>query len=96
MAQLPINQSNEDVSNEIRQAAVDGTLLNIRYRAQDQEITERTVEPYEIKKGKLFAYCTNKGGIRAFSLPSIEAAKQTETPFKARYTVRIDETTYIK
>lgn len=75
--------------NEITNGARDLKCVRIRYRDQKQEVTERTVEPYEMKNGKLFAYCRMKQGIRAFTVSNIMSAGETDTSYIPRFPVLI-------
>lgn len=45
----------------------------------------RLVEPYEIKNGKLYAYCLSKNSIRAFTITSISSLKSTGKNFVSRF-----------
>ena len=64
-------------------------VLNITYKAKDGKITHRTVEPYEVKDGGLYAYDINKHGIRKFLLDNIMGADLSDTFFSPRFPVQI-------
>lgn len=78
-----------EIMSEITNSARDLKCVRIRYRDQKQEITERTVEPYEMKNGKLYAYCHMKEGIRSFTVSNILSAGETNTKYNPRYPVLI-------
>ena len=96
MVKLPTVQTNQATAQAIRDGAVENKEVRIRYRDDKDKISERSIEPYEMKNGKLFGYCINKGGIRAFKTTGIEVAVVTDKPFKPRFPVQITEQTYIK
>lgn len=74
----------------IIRAATEGKLLKISFMDKKGVHTNRTIEPYEIRDGVLFAHCRVKNGIRQFALNQIIQAivlKETYTP---RYPVKIN------
>lgn len=75
--------------NEIVGGAKDLKCVRIRYRDAKQQVTERTVEPYEFKNGKLFAYDHMHQGIRAFTVANIMAAGKTNQTYNPRFPVLI-------
>lgn len=75
--------------DEIIKAARETTVLNITYRSEKKGISERTVEPYEIKDGALYAYDIAKQSIRRFTLSNIISAKATESAFSPRWPILI-------
>ena len=75
--------------DEIIKAARETTILNITYRSEKKGVSERTVEPYEIKDGGLYAYDIAKQGIRKFILANIISAKATDTKFSPRWPIAI-------
>lgn len=79
----------KDPISEIRIAAKNKTLLSISYLDSKGNFTERLVEPYEIKNGSLFAYCTEKESIRSFKLSQINAAHHSTTKFNPKWTINI-------
>jgi predicted DNA-binding transcriptional regulator YafY len=89
MYNLPIEQNPKDAMDNIIQGATNRQSVAIRYRDTSNELSERVVEPYEIKNGKLFAHCQSKGGIRAFAITNILAAIVTDTPYEPRFPVKI-------
>jgi predicted DNA-binding transcriptional regulator YafY len=89
MYKIPNSQHPSGTMKQIIQGAQELHCVAIRYRDQSQEVTERIVEPYEIKNGKLFAYCQTKEGIRGFTLINILAAVETNTSYVPRFPVLI-------
>lgn len=78
-----------NVQQKIQEAAAGQKLLQITYVDAKNKPSIRTVEPYEIKEGKLFAYCTVKDGIRAFNLERIQSAELHINEFTPRYPILI-------
>lgn len=77
------------IMQAIKEAADKKTLLQISYVDKSNKPSIRTVEPYEIKNGKLFAYCTAKDGIRAFNLENIQSAELHYNEYKPRFEILI-------
>lgn len=78
-----------DVLSKIEQAAREQKLLQITYVDAKNTPSIRTVEPYELKDGKLFAYCTVKDGIRAFNLNRMQSAEIHLNEYTPRFPVLI-------
>lgn len=78
-----------EIMDEIVSGAKNLKCVRIRYRDQKQIVTERTVEPYEFKNGKLYAYCHTKEGIRAFTVANILSAGKTDKSYTPRFPVLI-------
>lgn len=74
----------------IRRAGRERLVLRIKYTDKSGNRSERNVEPYEIRDGKLWAYCRKRKGIRQFSLAQIENPRITHHPFIAKYPVTFD------
>jgi predicted DNA-binding transcriptional regulator YafY len=66
-----------NIYNVIASSAKDLVLVKIGYKDSKGSLSERTTEPYEIKNGKYYGFCLNKGGIRAFDLEGITYATKT-------------------
>jgi predicted DNA-binding transcriptional regulator YafY len=78
------------VIDSIRQAGREKKLLKIQYRKLNNEISERVVEPYEIKDGRLWAYDTAKDdNIRQFLMVGILSAQVLEEVFDPRWPIKI-------
>lgn len=77
------------IGKKIKDAATDQRLLQITYIDAKNQPTIRTVEPYEIKNGSLFAYCITKNAIRQFKLDKIQSAEMHLTEYEARYPILI-------
>lgn len=60
-------------------------LLNIVYRDLKGVTSERLTEPYEIKDGKYYGYCTQKNAIRAFKLDGIVDLEITDKGYTPRW-----------
>ena len=75
--------------DEIIKAARNTTILNLTYQSQKKGVSQRTVEPYEIKNNALYAYDLSKQSIRRFNLSNIINAEATETHFTPRWPVQI-------
>lgn len=78
-----------DIYSLIQQAAKNTRLLNITYVDSKGKVTSRVVEPYEIKEGKLYAYCQSRHGIRTFKLQSIHNAIVEPHTFTPRFPIYI-------
>lgn len=78
-----------DPISEIKIAAKNSTLVSISYLDSKGNFSERLVEPYEIKNGSLFAYCTEKESIRNFKLAKINSAYRSTIKFNPRWTINI-------
>lgn len=87
--QVAYPASYNDIYENIAKAATDQTCLNLFYQDKEQNVTERLVEPYELKDGKLFAYCRKREGIRAFKLENIVSAQKTSQIYDARFPIQI-------
>ena len=77
------------VMSKIKEAASTTKLLQITYVDSQNKPSIRTVEPYEIKNEKLFAYCTVKDSIRAFNLDRIQSAELHINEFTPRFPILI-------
>lgn len=89
MYHIPNGQHPTETMKQIIKGATDLHCVAIRYRDKSMEVTERVVEPYEIKDGKLFAYCHLKQGIRAFFILNILAAIETNESYNPKFPVLI-------
>lgn len=76
------------VFKNISDSAKQLKILNITYNGKNGT-SNRIVEPYSIKDGKLYAYCVNKQGIRAFNLNNIISATVTQEPYVPRWPIQI-------
>jgi Predicted transcriptional regulator len=59
--------TNEDIQRAIRHKLP----VRIRYKASNGAVTEREVDPYEIKDGCLLGYCHLRNERRSFKLNRI-------------------------
>lgn len=76
-------------NREIEQAAKEKRVLRISYVDLKKQESIRNVEPYEVRNGKLWAYCRKKKGIRQFELDRIRSAKVTRYAFLPKYPDKI-------
>ncbi len=73
------------IMDEIRRAGREKKLLKIQYRKLNGEVSERIVEPYEIKNARLWAYDIAKDdNIRNFIITGILTAQVLEQTFVER------------
>jgi predicted DNA-binding transcriptional regulator YafY len=86
---LPLDQHPQEAMDNIIQGATNLRTVSIRYRDSSGDLSERVIEPYEIKNGKLFGYCQSRAGIRAFKTENILAAVATNTAFEPKYPIKI-------
>lgn len=84
-----VDHWNQSVMDKIKESAEGELLLQITYNDAKGKPTIRTVEPYEIKDGKLYAYCTVRNSIRAFRLERIQSAEVHVMNFKPRFPILI-------
>jgi predicted DNA-binding transcriptional regulator YafY len=78
-----------NIYNVIASSAKDLVLVKIGYKDSKGNLSERATEPYEIKNGKYYGFCLNKGSIRAFDLDGITYATKTREKFSPRWPVKI-------
>lgn len=90
---LPLDQHPQEAMANIIQGATDLRTVSIRYRDGSGDLSERVIEPYEIKNGKLFGYCLSRAGIRAFKIENILAAVETNTAFEPKFPIKITQPT---
>ena len=81
--------NNQGIMFAISESARNNTILSLTYKAKDGKVSYRSVEPYEIKDGGLFAYDIAKGSIRKFLISSILSAESQDAKFNPRYPVQI-------
>ncbi len=79
----------EEMSRTINRAIVGSRLLSIEYyKANEDEFTERTVEPYALINGKegwyVFSYDLDRQATRHFRLDRIKRAKLSRKTFEPR------------
>ena len=78
------------IFDKIKKAGNGNLLVRITYVDKEGTQSIRTVEPYEFKKGKLYAHCSDKSGIRAFDLTRISHAELTTTPFTPQFAIKLE------
>ncbi|MGL5715932.1 MAG: WYL domain-containing protein [Paraclostridium sp.] len=77
------------VSNNIVKAGRNNKTVIIRYTSKNGDSSERETEPYEIKDGKYYGYCLNKGAIRGFLLNNISSAEVTNNSYNPKWPVKL-------
>lgn len=77
------------IVQNIQQAALERRVLRLSYLDKKGIHTVRSVEPYEIKNGKLWAHCLQRDGIRQFEMNRIVQAVVSEKRFVPRHEVKI-------
>lgn len=75
---------------QIESGMINKHLISISYKDAKDQITVRTVEPYEIKNGKLFAHCRTRNAIRGFNLDRITSVTETNMDFEPRFPITIE------
>lgn len=83
------NPTNPEFLNTIINSASTLNTVMLSYIDKEGVITEREVEPYEMKDGKLWAYCMVKQSIRQFDFGNIVNAVGTTRNFNPRWPVKI-------
>lgn len=73
----------------IQQAARERRVLRLSYLDKKGIHTVRSVEPYEIRDGKLWAYCLQRNGIRQFEMNRIVQAVLSDKAYVPRHEVKI-------
>ena len=73
------------MNSNISRAIESKNLIEISYVDKKGNRSERVVEPYEIKQGRLFAYCLTKDAIRGFTLSALSKITVLEDNFNPRY-----------
>lgn len=69
----------------LNEAIKNNQIISISYVDKKGNRSERKVEPYEIKGGKLYAYCLEKNSIRAFIITAISSPVATGEKFTPRF-----------
>jgi proteasome accessory factor BC len=85
----PAVGDDEEMSRTINRAIVDSRLLSIEYyKENEDEFTERTIEPYALINGRegwyVFSYDPAKSDTRHFRLDRIKRAKLSRKTFEPR------------
>lgn len=78
------------VISDIVQAGKETKLLRIVYRkAKTGEVTDRVVEPYEIRGSYFFGYDTEKDEIRQFFIVNILSTEILDEEYSPRWDVNM-------
>ena len=85
---IPIDETKE--YRQIVKAILPAVPLTIRFEYVDRDgnITDRHVEPYEIKGDRLWAHCLEHGEIRQFKIESMSNVIHDEK-FEPRHAVKV-------
>lgn len=75
---------------DIREAASKQRTIILMYRDSKGSITQREIEPYEMKNDGIYGYCYIKDSIRFFKIASILDTKVTGRTFMPRWPIMID------
>ena len=73
----------------IEKGAQDRRLVAISYVDSAGDSTQRKIEPYEIKNGKVWGYCHSRDAIRQFAIHQILSASITDEVFEPRWAVKL-------
>ena len=73
------------IVNVIEDSIESSNLITISYVDSQNKPSVRTVEPYEIKEGKLYAHCLTKNATRAFIVSRIQSVELLGQTFVPRY-----------
>lgn len=82
----PIDKTMQD----IRSAASKQRTMILMYRDSKGSISQREIEPYEIKNEGIYGYCYIKDSIRFFKLANILDTKVTNKTFIPRWPMLIE------
>lgn len=82
---MKVTKVSGDLVSGLNRAIEEHTLATISYVDSKSKPSVRTIEPYEIKEGKLYGFCLTKNGIRAFKLTNIQTAEFLTRTFAPRY-----------
>lgn len=72
----------------INNSAQNRKMVNIRYKDNAGNVTDRSVEPYKIEGEDFWGYDPEKGGIRRFKLDNLKKVKGTEIDFSPRWEIK--------
>lgn len=82
---MKVTKVSGDLVSGLNRAIEEHTLATISYVDSKNKPSVRTIEPYEIKEGKLYGFCLTKNGIRAFKLTNIQTVEFLTQTFVPRY-----------
>lgn len=82
---MKVTKVSGDLVSGFNRAIEEHKLATISYVDSKNKPSVRTIEPYEIKEGKLFGFCLTKNSIRAFKLTNIQTAEFLTQTFVPRY-----------
>lgn len=82
---MKVTKVSGDLVSGLNRAIEEHTLATISYVDSKNKPSVRTIEPYEIKEGKLYGFCLTKNGIRAFKLTNIQTVEFLTRTFVPRY-----------
>lgn len=76
-------------TDKIIRAGRENKLITIRYQKKDGTTSIKTLEPYSIKSGKLYAYCVHSQGIRSFFINKIYSVEILDRGFAPRWPIEL-------
>lgn len=71
--------------DDILNAINSHNIIEISYVDKEGNSSIRSVEPYEIKNNKLYAYCLQRKATRAFLVSNIRSVKVIDKHFAPRW-----------
>lgn len=77
------------VISDIKEAGKNKKLLRMVYKKKNGEITDRTVESYEIRGTRFFGYDVAKDEIREFIITGIIETEILEEEFEPRWEIKV-------
>jgi predicted DNA-binding transcriptional regulator YafY len=80
---------NSKAMSVIKKSGISNYVVKLKYIDSKGTITERMIEPYEIKEGKLYGYSIKDDGIRSFKIESVLDATKTESKFVPRWPIKL-------
>lgn len=84
MADVKATEAYRAIQNAMVQAAP--KMVRFGYEKSDGSVSQRTVEPYEIRDGKLFAFDTKAEATRQFKIDKMTNVAVDEC-FRPRYPI---------
>lgn len=89
LSNLFVIQPKTEIIAELVSAADNLSTINITYIDRGGNVTNREIEPYEIKNNKFWGYDIKKDGIRQFNLERIMDVKSSGKSFSPRFPLKM-------
>ena len=77
------------VLQTLKQGGREQRRVRLRYTRLDGKTVTRTVDPYEIRAGNVFAVCRTHGRIHEFRLAGIQKATLLKTGYRPKWPVQL-------